>query len=52
MKGHCCACNFLNSTIVDCKILKDVLDDVSARYPMVKFVQMISTECITDYPDK
>lgn len=42
----------LNCTIVDCKILKEVLDDVSARYPMVKFVQMVSTECIADYPDK
>ena len=33
-------------------MLKQVLDQVSARYPMVKFVQMISTDCIKDYPDR
>ena len=38
--------------LVDCKILKEVLDEVSARQPMVKFVQMVSTDCIKDYPDK
>lgn len=32
--------------------MKEVLDKVSARHPMVKFVQMISTDCIKDYPDK
>ena len=37
---------------MDCKILKEVLDQVSARNPMIKFVQMISTDCIKDYPDK
>ena len=42
----------LTNTIEDCKILKEVLDQVSARQPMVKFVQMISTDCIKDYPDK
>lgn len=39
-------------TIVDCKILKEVLDRVAERQPMVKFVQMISTDCIADYPDR
>ncbi|KAK8831095.1 phosducin-like protein 3 [Blastocystis sp. ATCC 50177/Nand II] len=38
--------------IEDCRILKEILDKVSARQPMVKFVQMISTDCIKDYPDK
>ena len=32
--------------------MKEVLDTVSARNPMVKFVQMISTDCIKDYPDR
>ena len=32
--------------------MKEVLDKVSARHPMVKFVQMISTDCIKDYPDR
>lgn len=39
-------------TVPECNMLKQVLDQVSARYPMVKFVQMISTDCIKDYPDK
>ncbi|KAK8823070.1 hypothetical protein WA538_002221 [Blastocystis sp. DL] len=41
-----------NNNVPECNMLKQVLDQVSARYPMVKFVQMISTDCIKDYPDK
>ena len=43
---------FFDCTVEDCKILKEVLDRVSQRQPMVKFVQMYSIDCIADYPDK
>ena len=47
-----CECDSFTGRIEDCRILKEILDKVSARQPMLKFVQMIITDCIKDYPDK
>eukprot|EP00245_Coleochaete_scutata_P006147 TRINITY_DN20326_c0_g1_i1.p1 TRINITY_DN20326_c0_g1~~TRINITY_DN20326_c0_g1_i1.p1 ORF type:complete len:249 (-),score=61.77 TRINITY_DN20326_c0_g1_i1:510-1256(-) len=37
--------------IADCQILGQCLEDLSAKYTGTKFVKMISTDCIKDYPD-
>ena len=39
-------------TILDCKIMLKVLEEVAERNPDVKFVKIISTDCIADFPDK
>lgn len=36
----------------ECRVLLQCLDDLAKRYPATKFVKIISTECIPNYPDR
>ncbi|KAH9298709.1 hypothetical protein KI387_030391, partial [Taxus chinensis] len=36
----------------ECGILGRCLDELAAKYPATKFVKIISTECIPNYPDR
>ncbi|XP_058115619.1 uncharacterized protein LOC131258363 isoform X1 [Magnolia sinica] len=38
--------------IPECKILSSCLEELATRYPATKFVKIISTECIPNYPDR
>lgn len=38
--------------IRECGVLAECLDELSGKYPGTKFVKMISTDCIKNYPDK
>ncbi|KAM3288792.1 hypothetical protein P3S67_022222 [Capsicum chacoense] len=35
----------------DCQILMQCLDELATKYPATKFVKIISTDCIQNYPD-
>ncbi|KAH6790995.1 Thioredoxin superfamily protein [Perilla frutescens var. frutescens] len=35
----------------ECRLLLECLEDLARRYPATKFVKIISTECIPNYPD-
>ncbi|GAA0157727.1 viral or transposable element protein [Lithospermum erythrorhizon] len=35
-----------------CQVLLQCLDELATRYPCTKFVKIISTECIPNYPDR
>lgn len=37
--------------VPECQVLGRCLDEVAAKYPATKFVKIVSTECIRDYPD-
>eukprot|EP00899_Mesostigma_viride_P025083 jgi/Mesvir1/575/Mv02021-RA.1 len=39
------------NSIPACGILGSCLDDVASRHPDTKFVKIVSTECIPNYPD-
>ncbi|XP_057766956.1 uncharacterized protein LOC130987432 [Salvia miltiorrhiza] len=36
----------------ECRVLLQCLEDLAKRYPATKFVKIISTECIPNYPDR
>ncbi|KAL7153243.1 hypothetical protein ABFS83_04G153800 [Erythranthe nasuta] len=36
----------------ECRLLLQCLEDLAKRYPATKFVKIISTECIPNYPDR
>ncbi|CAH9115125.1 unnamed protein product [Cuscuta epithymum] len=36
----------------ECRMLLQCLEDLAKRYPATKFVKIISTECIPNYPDR
>ncbi|EPS66856.1 hypothetical protein M569_07919 [Genlisea aurea] len=36
----------------DCQLLLHCLEDLSNKYPATKFVKIISTDCIPNYPDR
>ncbi|KAL5991103.1 hypothetical protein ACLOJK_012009 [Asimina triloba] len=38
--------------IPECKILLSCLEELATKYPATKFVKIISTECIPNYPDR
>ncbi|XP_026392582.1 phosducin-like protein 3 isoform X2 [Papaver somniferum] len=38
--------------IAECGVLLRCLDELATRYPATKFVKIISTECIPNYPDR
>ncbi|KAA0039266.1 phosducin-like protein 3 [Cucumis melo var. makuwa] len=37
--------------IQECDVLMNCLQELAARYPVTKFVKIISTDCIPNYPD-
>ncbi|KAI3474981.1 hypothetical protein Pfo_030292 [Paulownia fortunei] len=37
---------------MECRLLLQCLEDLAKRYPATKFVKIISTECIPNYPDR
>ncbi|CAM8924879.1 unnamed protein product [Rhodiola kirilowii] len=38
--------------IPECQVLMESLEELAKRYPATKFVKIISTECIPNYPDR
>ncbi|BFG27076.1 hypothetical protein CerSpe_133500 [Prunus speciosa] len=38
--------------IAECGVLMQCLEDLAAKYPATKFVKIISTDCIPNYPDR
>ncbi|KAG9440368.1 hypothetical protein H6P81_020533 [Aristolochia fimbriata] len=38
--------------IPDCGVLLNCLEELASRYPATKFVKIISTDCIPNYPDR
>ncbi|KAL6551425.1 hypothetical protein OROGR_007579 [Orobanche gracilis] len=36
----------------ECRLLLQCLEDLAKRYPSTKFVKIISTDCIPNYPDR
>ena len=38
--------------MADCKLLEPCLEELAQKYPRTKFLRMISTECIPNYPDR
>ncbi|PKI59263.1 phosducin-like protein 3 [Punica granatum] len=38
--------------IQECGVLMQCLDELAAKYPATKFVKIISTDCIPNYPDR
>ncbi|ONK74393.1 uncharacterized protein A4U43_C03F5760 [Asparagus officinalis] len=38
--------------IPECELLLQCLEDLAKRYPATKFVKIISTDCIPNYPDR
>lgn len=47
----CVCCKFLHR-IAECGLLMRCLEELATRYPATKFVKIISTECIPNYPDR
>jgi hypothetical protein len=37
--------------VAECSLLLGCLDELGSRYPATKFVKIISTDCIPNYPD-
>ncbi|XP_057416040.1 uncharacterized protein LOC130710707 [Lotus japonicus] len=38
--------------IPECDLMMQSVEELSARYPVTKFVKIISTDCIPNYPDR
>lgn len=38
--------------MAECALLMQCLEELAARYPSTKFVKIISTDCIPNYPDR
>ena len=38
--------------IPECGLLQNCLEELATRYPATKFVKIISTDCIPNYPDR
>lgn len=36
----------------ECRVLLQCLEELAARYPATKFVKIVSTQCIPNYPDR
>ncbi|GLU11426.1 hypothetical protein SLE2022_281740 [Rubroshorea leprosula] len=36
----------------ECRLLLQCLEELASRYPVTKFVKIISTDCIPNYPDR
>lgn len=45
-------CFLYKSSHAGCQLLSDCLDDLAHKYPGTKFVRIISTSCIPNYPDQ
>lgn len=39
------------SSHAGCQLLQSCLEDLAHKYPMTKFVKIVSTSCIPNYPD-
>jgi len=40
-----------SDSVAECSLLLGCLDELGSRYPATKFVKIISTDCIPNYPD-
>lgn len=40
------------ASIQDCALLLQCLEELATKYPATKFVKIISTDCIPNYPDR
>jgi len=38
--------------VPECRLLGDALDVLAERYPGTKFLRIVSTDCIPQYPDR
>lgn len=38
--------------IADCGVLLQCLEELATKYPATKFVKIVSTDCIPNYPDR
>lgn len=45
-------CQLFKDAVADCGILNACLKELAERYPATKFVKIISTDCISGYPDE
>jgi hypothetical protein len=43
---------FICCRIPECGLLQTCLEELATRYPATKFVKIISTDCIPNYPDR
>lgn len=43
--------HLFRDSVPECKLLQACLDELAEKYSSTKFVKIISTECIKDYPD-
>lgn len=44
--------NKFHGRIPECGLLMQCLEELATRYPATKFVKIISTDCIPNYPDR
>lgn len=44
-------CHLIKDHIVACLVMQDTLKQLAERFPKTKFVEIISTDCIPNYPD-
>jgi hypothetical protein len=42
----------ISDRIPECALLMRCLEELATKYPATKFVKIISTECIPNYPDR
>lgn len=42
---------FLFDRIAECGVLMQCIEELATMYPATKFVKIISTDCIPNYPD-
>jgi hypothetical protein len=42
----------ISDRIPECALLMQCLEELATKYPATKFVKIISTECIPNYPDR
>lgn len=47
-----CSSNCCSSRFAGCGVLAQCLDELAEKYPNTKFVKIVSTECIKNYPDR
>lgn len=48
---HVCFLLLFSDSFAECGLLLGCLDELGSRYPATKFVKIISTDCIPNYPD-
>ena len=52
LEGTGVVCYLYSPSMETCKLMSTFLDALAAKYPHSKFVSIVGSQCIPDYPDK